>query len=54
VAAEFALVKVRGSQIEVLIQQGNKKAILIKDILEHIDRYLSACQLGVTIASLAL
>jgi CBS domain containing-hemolysin-like protein len=54
VAAEFALVKVRSSQIDVLIQQGNKKAVLIKHIVDHIDTYLWACQLGITIASLAL
>lgn len=54
VAAEFALVKVRSSQIDVLIQQGNQKAVLIKHIIEHLDAYLWACQLGITIASLAL
>jgi hypothetical protein len=54
VAAEFALVKVRASQIDVLIKQGNSKAILIKHIIDHLDNYLSACQLGITIASLAL
>jgi CBS domain containing-hemolysin-like protein len=54
VAAEFALVKVRSSQIDVLVKQGNTKATLIKHIIEHMDGYLSACQLGITIASLAL
>ena len=54
VAAEFSLVKIRSSQIDLLTQQGNKKAKLIQHIHDHLDRYLSACQLGITIASLAL
>ncbi len=54
VAAEFALVKVRGSQLDVLIKQGNGKAKIIKMVTENLDNYLSACQLGITIASLAL
>lgn len=54
VAAEFALVKVRWSQLDVLIQQWNGKARMIKMVTENLDNYLSACQLGITIASLAL
>lgn len=54
VAAEFALVKVRGSQVDVLVKQGSSRAKLIKHVVEHLDNYLSACQLGITIASLAL
>lgn len=54
VAAEFALVKVRLSQIEILADNGKWTARLTKNILEHIDAYLSACQLGITLASLAL
>ncbi len=54
VAAEFALVKIRWSQIDVLIKQWKQKAKLMKHIVEHLDDYLSACQLGITIASLAL
>jgi CBS domain containing-hemolysin-like protein len=54
VAAEFALVKVRGSQLDILIKQGDKKAKIIKMVTENLDNYLSACQLGITIASLAL
>lgn len=53
-AAEFALVKVRWSQLDVLIKQGSSKASLIKHIIWNLDNYLSACQLGITIASLAL
>ncbi len=54
VAAEFALVKVRWSQIDVLIKQWNSKAHFIKHAVDHLDDYLSACQLGITITSLAL
>ena len=54
VAAEFALVKVRISQIEQEAKTGKLTARLAKSILGHIDAYLSACQLGITLASLAL
>jgi CBS domain containing-hemolysin-like protein len=54
VAAEFALVKVRYSQIELMAQSGNKNAKLSQNILDNLDEYLSASQLGITVASLAL
>ena len=54
VAAEFAIVKVRGSQLESKVQAGNKSAILTKNILTHLDAYLAATQFGITISSLAL
>ena len=54
VGAEFALVKIRGSQLDALIEQGNKRARLASHITGHLDAYLSACQLGITLASLAL
>ncbi|MEP6668115.1 MAG: hemolysin family protein [Chthoniobacter sp.] len=54
VATEFALVKVRGSQLDPLIEEGNAKAVRIRHILGHLDAYLSATQFGVTLASLAL
>lgn len=54
VAAEFAVVKVRQSQIELIASQGNRFAKIAKHILEKLDSYLSACQLGITLASLAL
>ncbi len=54
VAAEFALVRVRVSQLEGLKNEGNRRAIRVLKILEKIDSYLSAVQLGVTIASLGL
>ncbi len=54
VAAEFALVKVRASQLDVKAQKGSSRAKLAKNLLEKLDAYLSATQLGITLASLAL
>jgi len=54
VAAEFALVKVRTSQIEQLVEQGNWAAKLVSRALDHLDAYLSASQVGITVASLGL
>lgn len=54
VAAEFALVKVRASQLDLKIQKGSTRAKLAKSLLDHLDAYLSATQLGITVASLGL
>ncbi len=54
VAAEFALVKVRATQLEVRAAAGNRSAAAARSILDHLDAYLSATQLGITLASLAL
>jgi len=55
VLAEFAIVKVRKSRIQELMSSGNPLApLLSKRILPRLDAYLSACQVGITIASLAL
>lgn len=54
VAAEFALVKVRASQIELLVQTGKRTARLAQHLIDHLDGYLSAIQLGITLASLGL
>jgi CBS domain containing-hemolysin-like protein len=54
VAAEFALVKVRESRIDQLAGEGRRAARTVKHVLAHLDRYLSACQLGITLASLIL
>src|SRR5262249_42809261 len=54
VAAEFALVKVRLSQVEQLARNGSFPARIAKNVLHHLDAYLSACQLGITLASLGL
>jgi CBS domain containing-hemolysin-like protein len=54
VAAEFAIVKVRGIRIEALADQGNVVARMSLRILRNVEAYLSACQLGITMASLGL
>ena len=54
VAAEFAIVKVRSSQLELKAQAGSRAAALSKKIVTHLDSYLAATQFGITIASLAL
>lgn len=54
VAAEFAIVKVRSSQLEVKVKEGNRIAILSKHIVSHLNGYLAATQLGITLASLGL
>jgi CBS domain containing-hemolysin-like protein len=54
VAAEFAIVKVRLSQIELIAKSGSAAAKLAKNIINHLDAYLSATQLGITLASLGL
>ncbi len=54
VAAEFAIVKVRASQVELKAKTGNQTAKIAKNILANLDAYLSATQLGITLASLGL
>jgi CBS domain containing-hemolysin-like protein len=54
VAAEFAIVKVRGIRIEALAEQGSVVARMSLRILRNVEAYLSACQLGITMASLGL
>lgn len=54
VAVEFALVSVRHTRIEQLVEQGDALARLVQRMLEQTDRILAACQLGITMASLAL
>jgi len=54
VAAEFALVKLRSTQIEPLVKAGDRRAVVVAWITERLDTYLSAIQLGITLASLAL
>jgi CBS domain containing-hemolysin-like protein len=54
VAAEFAFVGVRTSRIESLVAQGNRSAKRLMELLQNLNAYLSACQLGITLASLAL
>ncbi|MBA3662909.1 MAG: HlyC/CorC family transporter [Bacteroidetes bacterium] len=54
VAAEFALVKIRASQLDLKAKQGSGRAKLARSMTEKLDAYLSATQLGITLASLAL
>lgn len=54
VAAEFAIVKVRASQIEMKALKGSRTAKLSAHIVNHLDGYLAATQLGITLASLGL
>jgi len=54
VAAEFALVGVRSSRIETLAAAGNRSAQRLLTLLQNLNAYLSASQLGITLASLAL
>lgn len=53
-AAGVAIVKVRYSQIELRAQKGNRLAGIAQGMLNHLDAYLSATQLGITLASLGL
>ena len=54
VAAEFALVGLRSSRIETLAASGSRSAKRVLELLQNLNAYLSACQLGITLASLAL
>lgn len=54
VSAEFAMVKVRNTRIDTLAQSGNIKARFAQKISNNLNAYLSACQLGITLASLGL
>ncbi|WP_297421327.1 hemolysin family protein [Clostridium sp.] len=54
VATEFAMVKVRKSRIETLSLEGDKNAIHTLKVVTDLNAYLSACQLGITLASLGL
>jgi CBS domain containing-hemolysin-like protein len=54
VAAEFAFVKLRDTQLDALIVQGRRRARLARHILQNLTSYLSATQLGITMASLGL
>jgi CBS domain containing-hemolysin-like protein len=54
VLAEFSAVKIRGTRVSELIDQGNKRAKVVQHIQEHLDDYLSVCQVGITFASIGL
>ena len=54
VATEFAMVKVRKSRIETLALEGDRNAKNTLKVVKDLNSYLSACQLGITLASLGL
>jgi CBS domain containing-hemolysin-like protein len=54
VASEFAIVKVRATQLDALAAPSNGRARLARHVTSHLDSYLSATQLGITLASLGL
>ena len=54
VATEFAIVKVRTSRINSLANAENKKAVAAQKVVSHLDEYLAACQLGITITALGI
>ena len=54
VAAEFALVGARRTRIEALVRKGSRSAKMAKYAIAHLDHYISATQLGITLSSLAL
>lgn len=54
VLAEFAVVKVRPSRVTELVATGDRRALVLASIHAHLDEYLSVCQVGITLASVAL
>ena len=52
--AEFAAVKMRPTQVEALVDAGNRRAKTVERIQAHLDEYLSVCQVGITLASIGL
>lgn len=54
VATEFAIVKVRGTRLDTLAKEGERRAPGARRLVDHLDEYLSATQLGITLASLGL
>jgi CBS domain containing-hemolysin-like protein len=54
VAAEFAIVKIRDTQIDPLVAKGNRRARVARRVITNLDASLSATQLGITLASLGL
>src|SRR5215210_1923420 len=54
VAGEFALVKVRKTRIDQLVAEGRGGARVVQQQITHLDNYIAATQLGITLASLAL
>jgi CBS domain containing-hemolysin-like protein len=54
VAAEFALVKIRDTQLDPLVQKGHRRAKLARRVISNLDTYISTTQLGITLVGLIL
>ena len=54
VAAEYAIIRVRATRIEDLVHRGVRRAAAAREVLRTLDASISACQLGITLASLGL
>ncbi|MSU63112.1 MAG: HlyC/CorC family transporter [Pedosphaera sp.] len=54
VASELALVKVRRTQLDILIANGNRRALVARRVIDNLDAAISATQLGITLVTLAL
>ncbi len=54
VATEFAVVRLRGSQVSQMVLDGKKNALAVQRVSANLDGYLSACQLGITITALGI
>ncbi|MEK4058553.1 MULTISPECIES: hemolysin family protein [Paenibacillus] len=54
VATEFAVVRLRGSQVSQMVLEGKKNALAVQRVAANLDGYLSACQLGITITALGI
>src|ERR1035437_7638225 len=54
VAAEFALVKIRATQLDTLVTRGHRRALVARSIIANLNSFLSATQLGITMVSLGL
>lgn len=54
VATEFAIIRLRSSRVDQLVLEGRKNALAVRRVTSHLDAYLSACQLGITMTALGL
>jgi hypothetical protein len=54
VAAEFAFVRIRATQVDRLVEEGKSSAGMVKIAQQKLDQYLAVCQLGITVCSLGI
>ena len=54
VGAEYSFVRIRKTQLDELVQKGSARARLAANVVDHLDQYISASQLGITLCSLAI